>query len=715
MMNTNMNTNMNAPSEMQSRQQQAGECRTRITTSGGIALLSFALLPLPCIAADGATEADSPVPLAGRSLEELLDTRVTSVSREESTVGRSAAAVFVITPEMIHRSGATTFPELLRMVPGINVSKIDSNKWAVGSRGFADRFVGKLQVQIDGRTVYTPVNGGVYWDTFDYPLQDVERIEVIRGPGASIWGANAVNGIINVITKPAKDTQGGLLSGGAGTEESGMVTARWGGQVGKNIQYRVYGKWFERDNGFNAKGDARDDWRQGRFGFRVDWQPQREDSIMVEGEYFIGLSGRRDLRASPTSPSTGYIVTNTEDEESKGGNLQLKWTHQTGKDSNWTLQMYYDSSNRRGTGGTFDFGVNTFDIDFQQEFRLGEIQKIVWGAQYRLERILWNGSTGFDNAFATRPAREFVERTLLGLFVQDEISIVKDRFALFLGAKGEHNDYTGFEFQPSGRLLWTPTKKQSLWAAVSRAVRTPSFLENDINITTLPSKNSSGTTIFPRITGNPALASETLIAYELGYRAQVTEKLSFDAALFYNSYDRLFTTQSGTSYVDAMTGALTLPVNRSNSGSGETYGAEITATWQITDWWRVTGNYSYLKLNLHADRTLSASSAASFERIERQSPQNQVYVRSSFDLPGHVQFDVTGRYVDSISGFSPGIPSYFTMDARLAWKPRPNVEFAIVGQNLLQNHHAEFGTSSLVRSPLVEVERSVYATVTLKF
>ena len=685
----------------------------RSPTSRHLCAAAFGFLA-PAFLALGEDAPDASHGLLNLNLQELMDVRVTSVSREESTIGRSAAAVFVITPEMIRRSGATSFPELLRMVPGINVSKIDSSKWSVGSRGFADRFVGKLLVQIDGRTVYTPVNGGVYWDTFDYPLQDVERIEVIRGPGASIWGANAVNGIINVITKPAKDTQGGLLSGGAGTEESGMMTARWGGQIGKTIQYRVFGKWFERDNGFNAKGDARDDWRQGRFGFRMDWQPQPEDSIMLEGEYFIGLSGRRDLRASPTSPSS-YIVTNTEDEESKGGNIQLKWTHRTGKDSNWMVQMYYDTFNRRGTGGTFDFGVNTFDIDFQRECRLGEIQKIVWGAQYKLERILWNGSTGFDDAFATRPEREFVQRTLLGVFVQDEISIVRDRFALILGAKGEHNDYTGFEFQPTGRLLWTPTKRQTLWASVSSAVRTPSFLENDINITTLPSKNSSGATIFPRITGSSALLSETLIAYELGYRAQATEKLSFDAALFYNSYDRLFTTQSGTSYVDAMTGALTLPVDRSNAGSGETYGAEITATWQIAEWWRLTGSYSYLKMNLHADRTLSAGSAASFEKIEMQSPQNQVYIRSSFDLPGHVEFDVTGRYVDSIAGFSPGIPSYFTMDARLAWKPKPNLEFAIVGQNLLQDHHTEFGTSSLVRSPLVDVERSVYATVTLRW
>lgn len=651
--------------------------------------------------------------LTGASIEELMNVRVTTVSREESTIGKSAAAVFVITPEMIERSGATTIPELLRMVPGLNVSHIDSNKWAVGSRGFSDRFVGKLQVQIDGRSVYTPVNGGTYWDTFDYPFQDIERIEVIRGPGASMWGADAVNGIINVITKPSKDTQGGLLSLGTGTEDNGMSTLRWGGKVNDELHYRVYGKWFERGTGYNFKGDAQDDWRQGRFGFRMDWQPHPEDSILFAGEYFIGLSGRRDLRASPTSPST-YIVTNTEDELSKGGNLNVRWTHDISKDSKWVWQMYYDSFNRRGTRGTFDFSVNTFDLDFQYEFRLGQRQKLVLGGQYKLENIKWNGSTEFDGGFATRPELSYVQRPLVGVFVHDEIEIIHDRFAIMLGAKVEHNEYTGFEFQPNARLLWTPTKKQTLWASVSRAVRTPTFLENDIAITTLPS-TSSTTTVFPRITGNTLLDSEELIAYEFGYRQQITEKVSLDAALFYNTYDKLFTTESGSTYVDAQTGALTLPVNRANKGSGETYGAEVAVTWKITDWWRLTGSYSYVKMNLHADPSLAASSAASFERIEGQSPQNQVYLRSSFDLPRHVQFDLTGRYSDALKGFTPGIPAYFTMDARLAWKPRPNLEVAIVGQNLLDNAHAEFGTSTLVRSPLVEVQRSIYGQITLRW
>ncbi len=696
---------MNGSSQEFTTPQQTTERGSRTILANSIAIFATVFIPVPAIAAD-------PAPTS--TIEELMNVRVTTVSREESTMGRSAAAVFVITPDMIRRSGATTFPELLRMVPGINVAHIDSNKWAVGSRGFAERFTGKLQVQIDGRAVYNPLSGGVYWDAFDYPLQDVERIEVIRGPGASMWGANAVNGIINVITKPSKDTLGGLISAGGGSEEYGMTTARWGGKINDDLSYRVYGKWYERGTGFNPKGDARDDWRQGRVGFRMDWRPHPEDSIMFAGEYFIGLAGRRDFRASPTSPSTGYIVTNTEDDETKSGTLQLQWTHDLGNESKWTGQIYYNSYNRRGTAGVFDFGINTFDAEFQHEFKLGEHHRVVWGAQYKLERILWNGSTEYDGGFALQPSRQFVERPLVGLFVHDEISVVRDRFAVMLGAKVEHNEYTGFEFQPNARLLWTPTKKQTLWASVSRAVRTPTMFENDIGFATLP-VTSSGKTVFPRITGHSMLDSEELIAYEIGYRAQLRSKVSLDVALFYNTYDKLWATEPGPTYADAKTGATTLPIRRTNKGSAETYGAEVSATWQITDWWRLAANYTYLKMNLHSDTSLPASSAANFESIERQNPQNQVYLRSSFDLPGHVEFDVTARYVDSITGFSPGIQSYFTMDARLAWKPRPNLEFAIVGQNLLQDHHPEFGTSALVRSPIVEIERSVYGQVTYKF
>jgi iron complex outermembrane receptor protein len=298
-----------------------------------------------------------------------LAVEVTTVTRQKSTVGRSPAAVFVVSQDMIRRSGATSVPEVLRSVPGLQVVRIDSNKWSVTSRGFADRFFNRfLLVQIDGRAVYQVINSTVSWDATDVMLEDVERIEVIRGPGASVWGANAVNGIINIITKDTADTQGGLISSGGGTEERGFTSFRYGGGNGADLNYRVYGKWFERDNGFNANGDAQDDWRSGRGGIRMDWQPTEDDSIMLQGEIFEVNSGRRDfLRPLTTTP---FFFTNTEDEITEGGHLLSRWTHDLGDDSGWTLQMYYDRYDRRSTNQIINASIDTYDIDFQHHFPL---------------------------------------------------------------------------------------------------------------------------------------------------------------------------------------------------------------------------------------------------------------------------------------------------------------------------------------------------------
>ena len=685
---------MNGSSHKFTVPQQTPERCGRAILAGSIGIFAAVLIPVPAIAAD---------PAPASTLEELMNTRVTTVSREESSVGQSAAAIFVVTPEMIRRSGATSIPELLRMVPGVSVGHIDSSKWGVAVRGFNDRFANKLLVQVDGRTVYTPVNGGVYWDTVDYPFDDIERIEVIRGPGGTVWGANAVNGIINIITKPAKDTQGGSLTIGGGTEDRAFTSLRYGGALGSNFHYRVYGKWNEHDRGFNTEGNAQDDWRYGRGGFRIDGKPNPDDTITLQGDYYHGMLGRRDFRASPQSPPT-FVRTNTEDEEPSGGNILFRWIHDLGKDSNWALQAYYDYSRRRGTAGTLDFSVNTFDVDFQHQFPLGQRQKVLWGLGYRMTAIKFTGTAaGFDNGFAIGSS-PYMERNLVSAFVQDEIQIAKDKLSLTLGSKFEHNEYTGFEYQPSGRLLWTPTKRQTAWASVSRAVRTPSLVENDLVISTLPTFSASGRAIFPRIIPNQALLAEAVIAYELGYRAQVADRLSFDTALFYNRYNRLMVTQTGKAFTDPANGVLTLPINRNNREKADVFGAELSATWKITDWWRIQGQYSWLKMNLHPSLS-----------VERQSPQNQFYLRSSWDLPGNLQIDLTGRYVDNLGGFTPGIKSYLTMDARLAWRPNDRIEIAIVGQNLLDNRHPELGTSPLVRSPLVEVERSVYGQVTYKF
>lgn len=436
---------------------------------------------------------------------------VNTVSRQESTVGKSPAAVFVITNEMIRRNGATSIPEALRMAPGVNVARIDSNKWAVSIRGFNDRFAQKLLVQVDGRVVYNQLTGGVYWDVPDVVLQDVDRIEVIRGPGATVWGSNAVNGIINIITKNSKDTQGLMVTAGGGSEDKGITSVRYGGQHEDDLHYRVYGKWFERDNSFLPTGSsqlapppdatpystAKDDWRAGRGGFRVDWNATSDDTVMLQGDAFAVSSARGDFRPQTVAP---FVWQNNDDEISIGGDVLMRWQHETGENANWALQMYWDhfgrssgnynnvnanNPNHPNNVKVLNFRADTYDLDFQQQFPLGDRNKFIYGAGFRAVDTFFAGSVGDDNfAIGSDPKNRVLYR--YAAFLQDELTLVDDQWFFTAGSKFEHNTFAGFQYQPSGRLLWTPTNRQSAWAAVSRAVRIPNIGESDVNITGVP-------------------------------------------------------------------------------------------------------------------------------------------------------------------------------------------------------------------------------------
>ncbi|MBI2480934.1 MAG: TonB-dependent receptor [Planctomycetia bacterium] len=641
-----------------------------------------------------------------QELEQLLQTpvivpalqqEVTTVSRQVSTVGRSPAAVFVVTNEMIRRSGFTTIPEVLRMVPGLHVARIDSNKWSIGSRGLGQRFDGKLLVQIDGRSIYNPIFAGTYWDVQDLLLEDIERIEVVRGPGATVWGANAVNGVINVITKSAKDTQGGLVMARGGTEERGTTGFRYGGSRGEDLNYRVWGKGFDRDAGFNAPGIEVDDWRQGRGGFRVDWQSSCFDTMTLQGEIFEGYSGRQDTRPTIAAP---FEVANTEDERSAGGNVLYRWNHNLGERSDWTLQMYYDRFQRASSNNYFAFGVDTYDVDFQYQSPLNDYHQVVWGLGYRVNDIAFQGST-VDGAFAIGPAVTDVSRGLASGFVQDEITLADDLLSFTVGAKLQHNDFTGVNVQPTARLLLTPSQRQSAWLAVSRAVRTPAIADDNIEVGLLSPLGPP----FPRVLPDTNLDNESLVAYELGYRAQPVDTFSYDIALFFNDYSKLITPVAGAPFFDPRFGTTIFPLTRQNAQSGETYGVELAATWQVREDWRLYGQYTFQQVQLHG------GSAAG----EGQTPHNQVYLQSSWDIRCHWQFDLIGRYVDQLPGFAPVIDSYLEMDARLAWMPNDCLELAVVGQNLLDNHHPENGTSLLLSSPIVEVQRSVYGQIVYKW
>ena len=630
-----------------------------------------------------------------------MDIEVTSVTKQESTVGRSPAAVFVITAEMISRSGSTSVPELLRMVPGLEVARINSSIWAITSRGFNGRFANKLLVMIDGRTVYSPLFSGVYWDMQDMLLEDIERIEVIRGPGGTLWGANAVNGVINIITKNAKDTQGALVTAGGGNQDRVIDGVRLGGSNGQGLYWRVYGKHFERAGEFNPDSAAHDAWRMGRGGFRVDFEPDpgRADTLTVLGNYYGGKEGQSGTVPMPVLPYSRHIIF---DETVSGANVLTRWTHVIDDESDWQLQMYYDRTYRDYE--LFKQQINTMDIDFQHRFPLAEHHKIIWGLGHRMVRDYLPTDT-FNIKFTPQ------QRTtnLFSGFVQDEITLVDDRLFLTVGSKFEHNDYTGFEYQPSARLLWTPDRRHSAWAAISRAVRTPSRAEDFVSNLGPIFDPGVPFPIFYRLIGSRDIRSEDLLAYEVGYRAQTTERFAWDVAGFFNVYDNLVWTTMGTPFFENT--YLVLPAVGSNNERGQSYGVELAGHWTPSDSWRVSASYTFLKINI--DNPPGPPNPVSYKAgVEGSSPRNQAQFHSFWDIGYDWEFGLALRYVDNLS--YQAVPAYIDMNARLAWVPSENFELAIVGQNLLNTRHPAFN-AEYYNTDRAEIKRSVFAKVTCRY
>jgi iron complex outermembrane recepter protein len=637
-------------------------------------------------AADTDIEQLGRVDVSAQQAPALAET-VTSVSRQPSTVGKSPAAVFVITQEMILRSGCNNIPDLLRLVPGMEVARIDANKWAVSCRGFNNLYAKHLLVQVDGRAVYTQFFSGVIWDMQDVVLQDVERIEVVRGPGATVWGANAVNGVINIITKRAADTQGLLATGGTGTEERGFSTLRYGGQVGDDFHWRVYGKQFERDGGYFF-GDEADDWRQQRGGFRADWTPTPDDVVTFQGDLFDCDAGQLQSFAVAGFP---FVATDAFDNHDFGQNAVVRWSHEIDDASDWSVQAYYDRFGRETPH--VDLEQETADVDGQLRFPIGYRHNVICGGGYRHISDHLFGNFGFS---LDPPARN---TNLFSAFIQDEIMLSEDFWYLIVGAKWEHNDFSGPEYQPSIRLLCTPNERETVWAAVSRAVRTPNRSEDDLLFHQFVGFTPPPT--YVRIVGNPAIEAEDLLAFELGYRAQPTESFSWDLATFYNNYTDLSgPAPIGAPFFDPTLGALIVPQALFNALSADTYGAELASTYMMNEDWRLSGAYTLLYIDMHAGAT---------DTTEGSSPHNQANLRSSWNLRPDLDFDLIGRYVDNLPAL--GVSSYVAMDARLAWRPWNDFEWAVVGRNLLDDRHAEFrdAFSGIIGT---EVQSEVYTTLT---
>jgi iron complex outermembrane recepter protein len=609
----------------------------------------------------------SPSELKKLELEELVDVEITSASRRPEPLSQAASAIDVITADEISRSGVTNFPDALRLATEMQVAQIDGHTWAISARGFNISAANKMQVVMDGRSLYTPLYSGVFWDVQQTFLPDLQQIEVIRGPGATLWGANAVNGVINILTKSAKDTQGVLIFGGGGNEERDFAGLRYGGSIGQDTFYRAYVTQTNRDSlTLEGGGDAGDETEMTQGGFRIDSTPNADDTLTLQGDIYRGRFGQL------TAP----------DIEADGGNVIGRWTRQLGNDSNLMLQTYFDHTHRL-IADVFEEHRNTFEIELQHRFLIGERHDVIWGANYRLSADDI-GNLGPSLAFI--PDSETVH--LVSAYVQDEFHLVPNKFSLTVGSKFEYNSFSGFEVQPSGRFAWKPAEGQLVWGAISRAVRTPSRIDQDL---VAPNPSTGGP---PILEGNQDFGSEVLVAYELGYRIKPWNRVSVDIATYYNDYDNLRS-------IEPLGPSGGPPFVFKNKVEGTSYGGALTAKWRITDWWEVDGNVSILQEDIHPQ---PGSADVTNGTAEGNDPNCTFVARSSLDLPHHVQFDSILRYVGDLP--NPPTPAYLTLDLRLAWSPHPNFEVAVVGRNLLDESHPEFRSSTLTH----EVGRSVFGT-----
>jgi iron complex outermembrane receptor protein len=678
-----------------------------VVSGGAIAALLIVLTP-PALAQVATSEPPKPAELGGMDIEQLMNIRVTTVARKEESVSETAAAVTVLTQEDIRRSGFTTIPEVLRLVPGLQVARLDAHDWAISSRGFNDLFANKLEVLVDGQSVYTPLFSGVFWEVQDNMLlEDIERIEVVRGPGASVWGANAVNGVINIITKKASDTQGGLLVGYGGTEERFIGGARYGGMLTTNLAYRAYLRYQDMDNGtFETGQTAYDSWQMIRGGFRADWTAPGDNLVTFKGEIYAG-SEHQIFVVPVLSLTAPFSQTNRDRVDFSGGSMLGRWTHTFGESSSLQFQLYYDQSYRNAL--IFKEDRRNYDVDLQHRFGAGERNDIVWGAGYRASSDdLGQRTLSFNPSSRTL--------SVFSAFVQDEFAIVENRLSLMIGSKFEHNDFTGFEFQPTGRLLWRPGERQTFWGAVSRAVRTPSRAESDVRLNDQvlpPGVLAANLPAEIALVGDPNFHSETVLAYELGYRTELARRVFFDLSAFYNDYQDLRSLEPGQPFLETSPSPphLVVPVRARNLWDGESFGAEASLTCRVTDWWRLRPAYSFLEL-LVWPQAGSGSRDTTVEASERASPRHQFFLVSSMDLLPNLQFDSNLRFVDVLPSLQ--TPSYWELDLRLAWQPCSNLELSVAGQNLVHAHHLEFNRS-FVNEPRTEVDRGFYGKISWRF
>ncbi|MFK7829527.1 MAG: TonB-dependent receptor plug domain-containing protein [Congregibacter sp.] len=645
------------------------------------------------------------------SLGELLNLQVTSVSKKSQPVSQAAAAVFVITAEDIRRSGATAIPEILRMAPGIEVAQVDANKWAVSARGFQNRFANKLLVLMDGRTLYSPLFSGVFWDAQDTLIEDIERIEVIRGPGATLWGSNAVNGVINIITRDSRRSSGTLLSVGAGNQEPGKVSVRHGGALGDAGHYRIYAKHFSRDgNTVESSGlPAADDWHQTRIGFRADIQLPNAAELTVQGDTYDGDTGETFVSYSLSTP---YLEDTAGVQEISGYNLLARYSTQISNGDQLSMQGFVDYAYRDWALIELDRTSVDIDIDYRLDRLRGH--DLLFGMNYRFSRDDSQGSDRIDVQPSVR------DEELISVFAQDDWELVPDKLSLIAGLKLELNDYTGYELQPNLRLLWRPDTQKSLWASVARAVRTPGRLDRDVELIAdlEPPTPPGGLPTASVVFGNRSFESEVLIAYEAGFKIEASEAFAWDLAVFLNDYEKVRTfTPFGARcepggllpncLFDPATQALAVDFQWSNVGVVDSFGAEWAGTWQPSATWRFKGAYSYIDQR-------STAPADSIVEVVDGDPRHQLSLRIGHQPKADIDLDMWLRYVDEVPRLRGDVDAYTTLDLRLAWRPLEPLELSLSGRNLLDSSRVQF-RSELEDVPRIEIQRAVHLQLTYEF
>ncbi len=614
------------------------------------------------------------------TIEQLMDVEVevTSASRKEQKLSETAAAVYVIARDDIRRAGSATVAEALRLAPGMNVARIDANKWAVSCRGFNDLFANKMLVLVDGRSVYTPTFSGVWWDALGVEIEDVDRIEVIRGPGAAVWGANAVNAVINIITIPAASTAAAtalLQGGGADIQSSGSL--RLSGYLGDSGGYRFYAsrKLYNNLNGVSG-GESNDAWDRSSAGLRMDWKTNNNDAISCQLNTYRG-SANQVFRTNLDYPMFAEELTDTV--STSGTNILARWSHRQSDTSDTAVQVYFDHTERLDKL-LFNEVLDTYDLDFQHRSLLGKRHDVVWGLGYRLTKDATQGGHLVSFSPTSRA------QSLLSAFVNDEIALAGQRVRLTLGTKLEHNEFTGFEIQPNIRLLCSLAKGRSVWGAVSRAVRVPARIERDIRFTLLSVPDGYGGQVKTVVTGNPAFVSEELIAYEIGYRDQSVKNLSWDVTGFMNDYSKLRTLAFAAPYME---GADTImPAYMVNDISGKAYGIELAANWRVTSNWRLAGTFSVLRTDFHASPF--STDPKSVGMYEGSEPRTHYNLRSSIDLPGNQEFDLTFYSYSRLAGR--GVSAFNRLDGRFSWHAKDATDISIQMTNALNSRHVEFGS-----------------------